>query len=281
VEASAVLELGARAFLFEVTLRPTPPDRGEWSVGIALRAGPESVAVRYGTSGVTVEGLSLDEERRYGWPPARLSSDRLVRVEVSDREVLVDVGGVGRWRGVASFAPEAVELVSASCDVAFQAPSATIGWEERFEDGPERAARRGWSFRSGEPTHVRETGCADYELVVAARLELDEMSSATIYPAASATDAGPRLEVARTADACELRLDGTKVAAKPWSDDVQIVRVRKLGAVGEIAMGGDSVATISLPERPTHVGLGGEGPARFDLVRLTELWPRAGEGGER
>ena len=266
-EAVAELRLGASGFLFETTVRVRPRADHEWAVGIGLVAGRSRVATALVTrEGVAVEGLELAEQRHYGWPTASLSSARLVRVECSGSDVTIGIDGMGLWRGRASAEPDGLALSCRYCEVTFDAPSVTIGWEERFGDG---LAVDGQSARVAFSS---ATGCESYELVVSALMGA-ATSRADIYPAASAAGPGPRLSIERALDSWDLALDGDSIVRVASHAGSLLVTVRKRGAEGEISVDGRLVARVSLPGAATHVGIGGRGGVGYDLVRLTELWP--------
>lgn len=290
--ASAVCGYAAEHFVAEVSVRALLAG-GDGAYGVALGdqarfliepGHPRALAqVRQGDGWVTT-AIPLPPD----FAPAFY---HLLRVERNAGRLIVQLDeATARWETWLDLAaPLPLVLITEGAAAAFAGFALGEGWEDLFYPG--EAPPEDWGWHGGPGWYVaggelRSAGAGSlllkgalpvaYELVVNARL-VGEAGSYGFYPAATDSDLGPRIAVEREAGSWVLvaqYADKTRRLALPATfdaTDYQQLCALVAGGRIELSWEGQPLGSIPAPAGATHAGLWADGPAAFDLIRVTAL----------
>jgi arabinan endo-1,5-alpha-L-arabinosidase len=289
--AAARYSYGAEHYTAEVSVRALHSE-GDGAYGVDLG---DQARFLIQSSG----GRALAQIRRGdGWATTELllpadfntQAYHLVRIELSAGRLVVALDeAAARWETrLASGALLPIALVSEGVAAAFAGFALTEGWSDLFWPG--QAAPAAWGWRGAGDWHIADGTLATsggatifkgplpavYELVVNARAD-DTGARYGFYPAACSDDPGPLVALEQSTDGCALRVysgDHSWSFALPTAfEPTSFQQLRALVRAGHISLSweGLDLGAFAVPSGATQVGLWADGPAHFELVRVTAL----------
>lgn len=304
--AEAELEAPASAFVCEVSLRALNGMSESGTMGLRLRTttgsalhlelAPDRHKLRIGTQ---IES-SWHEQDQPLPPDFDPLAYHLLRLIVDGTEIRFELDTKAlHWHGRIDAPVTHLALVTRNMSAAFAGFALTVGWEDLFTDQQPDAelawqpadGSEGWQIEdqqlwyAGRGDHavaVKGPLLTDYELVVNARLEsrAEPNGCYGLYPARTATNAGPLLTVVQQDSGWVLQCvdrDVREVVPLPPGFDPHVyqqLRLRKQGGRLRISLEATPLTVIDVSSEGTNVGLyGHQAVIAWDMVRVTALTP--------